>query len=99
MIPAIPNPADTIVLGNLFTEINRLVAQATTTVQIIVGLIGLIAFIVISATGKWRVSAIVMGLFVGGLLIWGAIAGVPYLAEQTGSTIQSAPIAAPALLG
>lgn len=78
---------DAIVVGNIFTEINRLVAQATTTVQAAVILLGIIAFIVISARGSWRMNAVFMGVVLGGLLIWGAIAGVPWMADQAESTI------------
>lgn len=89
---------DSMVIGNIFTEINRLVAQATSTVQIVVVLVGIIAALVIAAKGSWRINSIVIGVLVGGLLIWGAVAGVPWMADQAQSTIGTAVII-PALAG
>lgn len=89
---------DSIVVGNIFTEINRLVAQATSTVQVVVALLGIIAALVIAAKGSWRINSIVIGVLVGGLLIWGAVAGVPWMADQAQSTIGTAVIT-PALAG
>lgn len=89
---------DSMVIGNIFTEINRLVAQATSTVQVVVVLLGIIAALVIAAKGSWRINSIVIGVLVGGLLIWGAVAGVPWMADQAQSTIGTAVIA-PALAG
>ena len=89
---------DSIVVGNIFTEINRLVAQATSTVQVVVVLLGIIAALVIAAKGSWRINSIVIGVLVGGLLIWGAVAGVPWMADQAQSTIGTAVIT-PALAG
>ena len=60
---------DSIVVGNIFTEINRLVAQATSTVQVVVVLLGIIAALVIAAKGSWRINSIVIGVLVGGLLV------------------------------
>ncbi|MFI5825495.1 hypothetical protein ACIA8I_41580 [Streptomyces rishiriensis] len=78
---------DAIVIGNIFSEVNRLVSQATTTIQAAMILVGIIAFIVISGRGSWRMNAVFVGIFVGGLLIWGAIGGVPWMADQAESTI------------
>lgn len=89
---------DSMVIGNIFTEINRLVAQATSTVQVVVVLLGIIAALVIAAKGSWRINSIVIGVLVGGLLIWGAVAGVPWMADQAQSTIGAAVII-PALAG
>ncbi|WP_295015302.1 hypothetical protein [uncultured Micrococcus sp.] len=89
---------DSIVVGNIFTEINRLVGQATSTVQVVVALLGIIAALVIAAKGSWRINSIVIGVLVGGLLIWGAVAGVPWMADQAQSTIGTAVIT-PALAG
>ena len=89
---------DSMVIGNIFTEINRLVAQATSTVQVVVVLLGIIAALVIAAKGSWRINSIVIGVLVGGLLIWGAVAGVPWMADQAQSTIGTAVII-PALAG
>ena len=89
---------DSMVIGNIFTEINRLVAQATSTVQVVVVLLGIIAALVIAAKGSWRINSIVIGVLVGGLLIWGAVAGVPWMADQAQSTIGTAVIT-PALAG
>ncbi|MEI5005114.1 hypothetical protein AB0O26_09780 [Micrococcus luteus] len=89
---------DSMVIGNIFTEINRLVAQATSTVQVVVVLLGIIAALVIAAKGSWRINSIVIGVLVGGLLIWGAVAGVPWMADQAESTIGTAVIT-PALAG
>lgn len=89
---------DSMVIGNIFTEINRLVAQATSTVQVVVVLLGIIAALVIAAKGSWRINSIVIGVLVGGLLIWGAVAGVPWMADQAESTIGTAVII-PALAG
>ena len=89
---------DSIVVGNIFTEINRLVGQPTTTVQVVVALLGIIAALVIAAKGSWRINSIVIGVLVGGLLIWGAVAGVPWMADQAQSTIGTAVII-PALAG
>lgn len=89
---------DSMVIGNIFTEINRLVAQATSTVQVVVVLLGIIAALVIAAKGSWRINSIVIGVLVGGLLIWGAVAGVPWMADQAESTIGTAVIT-PALVG
>ena len=89
---------DSMVIGNIFTEINRLVAQATSTVQVVVVLLGIIAALVIAAKGSWRIISIVIGVLVGGLLIWGAVAGVPWMADQAESTIGTAVIT-PALAG
>ena len=81
---------DYVVVGNIFSEINRLVAQATSTVQVVVALLGIIAALVIAAKGSWRINSIVIGVLVGGLLIWGAVAGVPWMADQAQSTIGTA---------
>ena len=89
---------DSMVIGNIFTEINRLVAQATSTVQVVVVLLGIIAALVIAAKGSWRINSIVIGVLVGGLLIWGAVTGVPWMADQAESTIGTAVIT-PALAG
>ena len=89
---------DSMVIGNIFTEINRLVAQATSTVQVVLVLLGIIAALVIAAKGSWRINSIVIGVLVGGLLIWGAVAGVPWMADQAESTIGTAVIT-PALAG
>ncbi|MEO4039924.1 hypothetical protein [Micrococcus luteus] len=82
--------SDYVVVGNIFSEINRLVAQATSTVQVVVALLGIIAALVIAAKGSWRINSIVIGVLVGGLLIWGAVAGVPWMADQAQSTIGTA---------
>ena len=89
---------DSMVIGNIFTEINRLAAQATSTVQIVVVLVGIIAALFIAAKGSWRINSIIIGVFVGGLVIWGAVAGVPWMADQAESTIGAAAII-PALVG
>lgn len=88
-----------IVFGNIFSEINQLVAEATSTVQVVVGLIGIIAAIVIAAKGQWRINSIIIGIVVGGLLIWGAVSGVPYMADQADSTIGAGVMMPAALIG
>ena len=87
MTPLINDLSNAVVIGNIFTEINRLVGQATSTVQVVVVLLGIIAALMIAAKGSWRLNSIVIGVLVGGLLIWGAVAGVPWMAEQAESTI------------
>ena len=67
-------------------------------VQIVVVLVGIIAALFIAAKGSWRINSIIIGVFVGGLVIWGAVAGVPWMADQAESTIGTAVIT-PALVG
>lgn len=76
-----------IVFGNIFQEINRLTAQATTTVQTVAVLIAIVIGLVVAGKGGWKLNSIIMGIVVGGLLIWGSISGIQYMADQADSTI------------
>ena len=62
-------------------------AQQIMRLLIVAALLGIIAALMIAAKGSWRLNSIIIGVLVGGLLIWGAVAGVPWMAEQAESTI------------
>lgn len=78
--------ADSMVLGDIFSTLNGMLTKATGVLQAVVIFCGVLAFVIGASAGRWKTGPVIMALVAGGLIVWGGIQGVPWLADQVGST-------------
>lgn len=76
-----------IVSGNIFTEFNRLVNQATSSFNLLVALIAAVAFLVVAITGSWKLKAVIIGAISAGLIYWLGTGGFETIGDLFGDTI------------
>jgi len=72
LILAAADSSSTTVLADSINQwVQNKSRETTTTLQIVGTLAGVIAFLVISASRRFSIGSTIMGVIVGGLVIWG----------------------------
>jgi|GEM_PF-6757843 len=86
---AVAAPAMVSAAGGLVGTATALVKSLITLGYVMVGGIALLAFIVISWKGNWKIPGVLGGLFTAALIGWGGISGIGWLSNQVGATADS----------